>query len=184
MSEDESQSETELMIELPTERELLEVPEVLPLAPPPPPDSLPMVKDSAAVPTEQPSSKSPSKPKVPAATTAGVVPREPAEPRRIRERPQGEGVVTLNTHPWTQVIIDGSPTGTTPIYQQRMTAGKHKVLLVNQEMDIEHEVWIDVGTDEKRKLEWVHDPITGKMVLIRDWITTKDGKTERRVGER
>jgi len=142
------------------------------------------VQGADARPAEKPSPKAPAKPKVPAATTTEAAPTEPAAPTRGRERPQGEGVVTLQTHPWTQVIIDGSPSGTTPIYQQRMTAGRHKVQLVNQEMEIEHEVWIDVGTDEKRKLEWLHDPVSGKMVLIRDWITTKDGKTERRIGER
>jgi len=73
--------------------------------------------------------------------------------RAERERPQGMGVVTLDTIPWTRVFIDGQPHGPTPI-RKSFAAGKHRVRLVRIEEGIDFKDWIKVGAGEKLKRKW------------------------------
>jgi hypothetical protein len=64
------------------------------------------------------------------------------------------GTLTLNTVPWTVVVIDGVVVGTTPLFRHELPAGKHMLTLVNEGrgVDVDEEVVIDEGHAHKLKL--------------------------------
>jgi serine/threonine-protein kinase len=61
-------------------------------------------------------------------------------------QPQGAGFLTVRTDPWSEVYLDGTKLGTTPLVRLPLKAGRHELKIVNPE----------VGWKEVRKVE-IHD---------------------------
>ena len=47
-----------------------------------------------------------------------------------------EGILQVNSRPWARVLVDGRFVGHTPQLGLRVSAGKHRVQLVNEQMDM------------------------------------------------
>ncbi len=74
-------------------------------------------------------------------------PREPrAAPEAAPSAPSGGGTGTLriNSRPWSQVVIDGKPIGSTPQMNVTLAEGTHKVTLINPEFDIKKTLTIKI----------------------------------------
>ena len=142
-----------------------------PTASPPPPSKKPSPSPG---PSDEPLAATPPPPVV----------EEIPERKPQRQRRQGEGAVTLNTQPWTRVTINDLPRGTTPLYRERLTAGVHRVRLVNKKHNIFYDDKISVGADQEVKLVWRYDERAGTMRLVRHEVKTKDGRVENRIRSR
>ena len=76
-------------------------------------------------------------------------PAGPAPAPEVRLIEQQNGMLTLNTKPWTTVYIDGKPKGVTPIYQLELPIGKHELRLENTAAGIDKKVMITVKSGEE-----------------------------------
>jgi hypothetical protein len=107
-----------------------------------------------------------------AAKPVGRVARGPAQrassasaaPRRIEQfasptsvetsasAPVGEGVLRINSRPWAEIFVDGTPVGNTPQTNLRLPAGAHTVELLNRPMSMNKtlHVVIQPGQTETR----------------------------------
>lgn len=58
-----------------------------------------------------------------------------------------EGTLQINSRPWARILIDGQFMGHTPQRALRLAAGRHRVLLVNDELDMNKyfEITIEPG---------------------------------------
>jgi len=82
----------------------------------------------------------PSKKRVaPKAAEATVPPPEPA-------------YVSVNSDPWSYVIIDGNRIKTTPLRNHRIEPGRHQVVLQNPEAGLERRFEIEVDSGESKRL--------------------------------
>ncbi len=62
-----------------------------------------------------------------------VKPRQKIKPRaRVTQKPAGQGLLSINSNPWSKVFLDGHPLGTTPIYRHELSAGSHRLELRRQ----------------------------------------------------
>jgi serine/threonine-protein kinase len=98
-----------------------------------------------------------------AAKPVGRVARA-AAPRRIEQfasptavetsasAPVGEGVLRINSRPWAEIFVDGTPVGNTPQTNLRLPAGAHTVELLNRPMSMNKtlHVVIQPGQTETR----------------------------------
>jgi serine/threonine protein kinase len=85
---------------------------------------------------------------------AGVVIDEaPPEEAAAKPKPKGRGVLVLNSEPWAKVIVDGRDSGvTTPTVDGlRLTVGKHKITLVNPELEISKTIVVVIKRGETVK---------------------------------
>jgi hypothetical protein len=81
-----------------------------------------------------------------------VVKAPPVEEKPTPAAPEGPGYLTINTTPWTKVSVDGEPIGSTPISKRRLTAGVHKLVLVNEGDGINTTRSITIPAGENLKL--------------------------------
>jgi serine/threonine-protein kinase len=74
------------------------------------------------------------------------VERPRPEPRPEPAAPTGGGTGTLriNSRPWSQVVIDGRPIGSTPQMNVSLSEGTHKVTLINPEFDIKKTLTVKI----------------------------------------
>jgi serine/threonine-protein kinase len=96
--------------------------------------------------------------------TARAPTRRPAEAfQGIREKPGqklrgavGAGTLTLDTTPWAEVFLEGKRLGTTPLYEAKLPAGRHRLRLWNPDAKSERvvEVVIVDGQLTTRKIAW------------------------------
>jgi hypothetical protein len=58
-----------------------------------------------------------------------------------------EGTLQVNSRPWARILVDGHFMGHTPQRALRLAAGHHRVLLVNDQLDMNKffEVTIEPG---------------------------------------
>ena len=63
-------------------------------------------------------------------------PEEEAEESEAPPARAEEGVLQVNSRPWARVLIDGRFVGHTPQFGLRVPAGRHRILLVNEQMDM------------------------------------------------
>ncbi len=76
-----------------------------------------------------------------------------AEPPAPKETPKGDGVLMVSSKPPCEILIDGVATGlTTPQRAIKLTAGTHKVTLVNTAEKIKKTVTITVSADQPTKV--------------------------------
>jgi len=61
-------------------------------------------------------------------------------------RPAGGGVgfLRIGTKPWTKVYIDGGLRGTTPLIKVKLSAGRHRVVLLNNNFGIRKTIYITI----------------------------------------
>lgn len=59
------------------------------------------------------------------------------------------GYLTLNSLPWTQVIVDGRKMGATPLLRMKVLSGRHKVVFENQEMNCKRTIVVSVSPGEE-----------------------------------
>jgi hypothetical protein len=113
----------------------------------------------------QPLTAAPAKPAGHVArSTAPHASSSPHAPRRIEQltspsaletsasAPTGEGVLRINSRPWAEVFVDGTPVGNTPQQNLRLPAGAHTVELLNRPMSMNKtlRVVIQPGQTETR----------------------------------
>jgi hypothetical protein len=72
---------------------------------------------------------------------------------RVVKKPRGEGTLFLNSDPWAKIILDGKDTGvTTPTVEGiKLKAGRHRVTLINPDMELTHTFRITVKKDAEIK---------------------------------
>jgi serine/threonine protein kinase len=98
-----------------------------------PPDVAP------APPKAQKRSRRPTKRVAPKAAAPTTPPPEPA-------------YVSVNSDPWSYVIIDGTRIKTTPLRGHRIAPGRHQVVLQNPEAGLERRFEIEVDAGETKRL--------------------------------
>jgi serine/threonine-protein kinase len=59
-----------------------------------------------------------------------------------------DGLLTLDTAPWTRVSLNGRDLGTTPLVRVRLPAGTHTLTLRNPELGVNRTVTVVVRADE------------------------------------
>ncbi len=64
-----------------------------------------------------------------------MVPR-PMPPRVVRPAGAKWGFLRINTVPWTKIFVDGRPRGTTPQLKLKLRAGRHRLVLLNNNFGI------------------------------------------------
>jgi hypothetical protein len=86
------------------------------------------------------------------AEDAGVAVDE-APPEKVVRKPKGKGILVLNSEPWARVLVDGKDTGvTTPtVGGLWLAVGRHKITLVNPELEISKTIVIVVKKGETVK---------------------------------
>jgi serine/threonine-protein kinase len=74
-------------------------------------------------------------------------------PEKIVKKPRGKGTLVLNSEPWARVIVDGRDTGvTTPtVGGIRLPVGRHKITLVNPELEISKTIVLEIKLGETLK---------------------------------
>ena len=81
---------------------------------------------------------------------------KPIVEKPIVEKPvaaKGEGTLTLGSKPPCEIYIDGAATGQhTPQRDLKLSAGKHRITLVNNEFGIKESFSVDVKADEPTKM--------------------------------
>lgn len=80
---------------------------------------------------------------------------EPVErPEPARVEATGNGRLRINTRPWSQVFVDGRLIGNTPQMGVELSAGEHRVTLVNTEFNIRETITVNIrsGQTETRIL--------------------------------
>ncbi len=86
-----------------------------------------------------------------------VLPQETPLPPRIPELPPmpsepvvagDTGTLSINTLPWSQVSVDGRMIGNTPLMDVQLSAGRHRVTLVNPDLNIRHTVSVTITAGE------------------------------------
>ncbi|RLB46719.1 MAG: hypothetical protein DRJ42_27045 [Deltaproteobacteria bacterium] len=60
----------------------------------------------------------------------------------------GNGTLRVNTRPWSQVFVDGQLIGNTPQMNIPLSAGSHRLTLVNSEFNIRETVSVQVRPGE------------------------------------
>lgn len=72
-------------------------------------------------------------------------PRAPvAKPEPVASSGGGTGTLRINSRPWSQVVIDGRPIGSTPQMNVPLSEGTHKVTLINPEFDIKKTLTVKI----------------------------------------
>ena len=54
------------------------------------------------------------------------------------------GYLLINTIPWTKIFVDGQSRGTTPQLKLKLKAGRHKLVLLNNNFSIRKTFWITI----------------------------------------
>ncbi|HLL25545.1 MAG TPA: PEGA domain-containing protein, partial [Kofleriaceae bacterium] len=84
-------------------------------------------------------------------TKVGV--KEPALPKEPKVVAKGDGTLTLGSKPPCEIYVDGTATGLhTPQKDMKLSAGKHRITLINNEFGIKESFAVEVKADESTKL--------------------------------
>jgi hypothetical protein len=84
--------------------------------------------------------------KSPAPRRAAAAPARPSAASRSAAT-AGEGTLRVNSRPWSQISIDGKSYGTTPQMNIRLSAGRHRVVLVNPDFGIRKTLTVTIKPD-------------------------------------
>jgi hypothetical protein len=60
----------------------------------------------------------------------------------------GEGTLRINSRPWSEIYVDGTHVGHTPKLDLRVSAGNHRVRLVNQELGLSKTIELNAPAGE------------------------------------
>ncbi len=73
-------------------------------------------------------------------------------PTKVARAPAEPAFVSVNSDPWSYVVIDGKRIKATPLRSHRITPGRHQVVLRNPEAGVERRFEIDVKPGESKRL--------------------------------
>ena len=71
---------------------------------------------------------------------------------KTRAKPSEPAFVSVNSDPWSYVLIDGKRIQATPVRSHRITPGRHEVILRNPAAGLERRFEIDVKPGESKRL--------------------------------
>jgi serine/threonine-protein kinase len=117
-----------------------------PIAPQPQPQPRPQpqvsvsMEDAGPDPRQEPEIR--PRPRVRRAARRPVPPAAPLEP----------AFVSINSDPWSYVVIDGKRIQTTPVRGYRIPPGRHEIVLRNPEAGLERRFEIEVQSGESKRL--------------------------------
>jgi hypothetical protein len=100
----------------------------------------------AAVVTRKPAGKRPGKTRV----TKRRPGKKPA-PAKQPAKPAGKGTLRIVSEPSCEVIVDGKARGSTPIAKIELSAGKHRVQLINSRFGIDRSYTVEIKPGEVTK---------------------------------
>ena len=90
--------------------------------------------------------------------SSSAKPSEDPKPREAAKSaaPVRKGRLTLDTVPWTHVLLQGRKIGDTPLIEAQLPAGKYNLTLVNEEKGVKSliEVEIEPGKTTVKKLRF------------------------------
>ena len=91
---------------------------------------------------------------------AGCVSQATPAPAPVAAAPTAAepSFLTVGTRPWTTVVLDGKSLGSTPLYKVSIPAGRHTLLLHNDDEGIRQTSVIDVRPGETKKLDLTLKP--------------------------
>ena len=109
---------------------------------------------SASAPNPPPSAPLPVVAPLPPPLDAGQTPGALVRPTRAPAPPTpvADGFLTLDTKPWTKVWVDGERRGVVPLSHVRLAAGRHTLLLVNEEASLRVTRQVEVAPTQSVKL--------------------------------
>ena len=73
-------------------------------------------------------------------------------PRPAPSQSADEGVLALDSKPWADVLIDGERRGRTPIGALRLSAGRHKITLINATYAIKESFRVEIKQGQVEKI--------------------------------
>jgi hypothetical protein len=79
----------------------------------------------------------------------------PAEPGEVAcsSRCEAPGLLTVDTQPWTRVVVDGQVRGTTPLWKIRLLPGAHTISFSNEDASINHQEVVLVQSATAHRLK-------------------------------
>ena len=131
---------------------------------PPNAATLPLAPQPVAPPIAEPTPSAADDPEMETEIETQSDPRVAAEPRRrpgrrAKARSQRKeaaalepAFVSINSDPWSYVVIDGKRVQTTPVRGYRVAPGRHEVILRNPDAGLERRFQIDVQPGESKRL--------------------------------
>ena len=69
----------------------------------------------------------------------------PRKARRSSASATSTGTLRVNSRPWAQIFVDGKPMGNTPQMNLSLPAGKHKLRLVNPQLNLKKDMRISIN---------------------------------------
>jgi hypothetical protein len=93
------------------------------------------------------------------APTLEAEPSGPRPPHPPPPPPPGGGKLSIVTQPWTMVYIDGRRIKQTPLLNYDVTAGRHRLTLLNQEAGIRHEETVIVQAGRTTMIRRTQDQL-------------------------
>ena len=115
--------------------------------------------DSRSTPRSNPSERAQRlEPPKPAVATAKVDPPKESPPKKDPPKAadppkKGVGTLTIGSRPAARVYIDGKDTGKyTPLKDYKVSAGKHKILLVNEKHNMRRTHYVTVEAGESKRI--------------------------------
>ena len=105
---------------------------------------------SAAAETPAAPAVAPAVPAAPvvAAPQADRAPAQPVAAEPASAEPAGEAILRINSRPWSEIFVDGTHVGHTPKLDLRVSAGSHRIRLVNQELGLSKTFEVDLDAGE------------------------------------
>ena len=76
----------------------------------------------------------------------------PVAPRPVRPK-VGKSSLDLRVTPYADVFVDGRLLGTTPLKPIELTPGVHKLLLVNEALDVRRATQVTLEPGKRQRLE-------------------------------
>lgn len=76
--------------------------------------------------------------------TPSVKPRPVPPPQGMLASRGSEGMLSLDSKPWTEVLVDGERKGPTPVPGLRLPAGRHKITLINSTYSIKESFRVEI----------------------------------------
>jgi hypothetical protein len=77
-------------------------------------------------------------------------------PKKVQRRMKREikpASLSVNSEPWSNVVLDGKAFGTTPILNREIAPGKHRVMLTNPVRNLTRTVSFSVKPGESKRIK-------------------------------
>lgn len=108
---------------------------------------------------------------LPTVSAGEAAPRPSAAKKTSCPNPEkAPGYLTINTQPWTRVLVDGKSVGSTPLFRHLLNPGQHVLRLVNEGegIDLTEELEVEGSKTVKMNLFLDWDRPVGRLELVDD----------------